>query len=68
MPTLLWDDGIALIQAMPNYLHYVVDAVKLDGCTFEIKIYFTDGSTKTYVVYTQLTPQGREIVKKQLLI
>jgi hypothetical protein len=64
---MLWEDGIAYIQGLPLYLHHVITRTYEDGVTFEIKVYFTDGSTKTFMAYTQPTAAGREIVKYKLL-
>ena len=62
---MLWDELEATLKALPTYFGHSVEQCYEDGTTYRVSVWLTSGAgldVKTYIVRTQLTDAGREVV------
>lgn len=67
--SITWKEGEDLLIALPNYWHHCINKIYEDGLTYEIVVFYLDGSQKHFIAVTHVDAAlGRMIDKYKLLV
>lgn len=66
---ITWEEGQALLAALPNYWHHAINKIYQDGNTYEVRVWYLDGSHKDFIAVIHKDSSGvTQIDKYKLLV